>query len=76
MIKNRPAMHETWVLSLGQENPLEKGIDIPHVNVFQCSCLDNSMDRGPGGLNSWGHEKYDMTEQLTLFFAFKFRTIG
>ena len=28
MIKNRPAMHETWVLSLGQENPLEKGMSM------------------------------------------------
>ena len=25
MVKNRPAMLETWVLSLGQEDPLEKG---------------------------------------------------
>ena len=24
MIKNLPAMWETWVLSLGQEDPLEK----------------------------------------------------
>ena len=26
MVKNLPAMWETWVLSLGQEDPLEKGI--------------------------------------------------
>ena len=26
MIKNLPAMQETWVLSLGQEDPLEKGM--------------------------------------------------
>ena len=25
LIKNPPAMQETWVLSLGWENPLEKG---------------------------------------------------
>ena len=25
-IKNLSAMHETWVRSLGQEDPLEKGI--------------------------------------------------
>ena len=24
MVKNLPAMHETWVQSLGQEYPLEK----------------------------------------------------
>ena len=25
LLKNPPAMQETWVLSLGQEDPLEKG---------------------------------------------------
>ena len=25
MVKNLPAMQETWVQSLGQEDPLEKG---------------------------------------------------
>ena len=33
---------ETWVWSLGQEDPLEKGMAYP----FQYSCLENSMDRG------------------------------
>ena len=28
MVKNLPAMQETWVQSLGQDNPLEKGMDI------------------------------------------------
>ena len=26
MVKNLPAMQETWVRSLGQEDPLEKGM--------------------------------------------------
>ena len=26
MVKNMPVMQETWVRSLGQEDPLEKGI--------------------------------------------------
>ena len=26
MVKNMPAMHKSWVQSLGQEDPLEKGI--------------------------------------------------
>ena len=38
--KNLPATEETWVWSLGQEDPLEKGMD---THVF---CLENSMDRG------------------------------
>ena len=28
MVKNTPAMQETWVLPLGQEDPLEKGMAI------------------------------------------------
>ena len=26
LVKNLPAMRETWVASLGQEDPLEKGM--------------------------------------------------
>jgi len=26
LVKNLPAIQETWVLSLGQEDPLEKGM--------------------------------------------------
>ena len=26
MVKNQPAVQETWVLTLGQEDPLEKGM--------------------------------------------------
>ena len=40
-VKNLPAMQETWVRSLGQEHPLEKGMD-----PLQYSCLENYMDRG------------------------------
>ena len=29
MVKNLPAMQETLVQSLGQEDPLEKGMDTP-----------------------------------------------
>ena len=29
MVKNLPAMQETWVLSLGGEDPLEKGMATP-----------------------------------------------
>ena len=33
MIKNLPAMQETWVYSLGQEDPLEKGM-VTHSSIF------------------------------------------
>ena len=33
MVKNLPAMRETWVQSLGQEDPLEEGMII-HCSIF------------------------------------------
>ena len=41
-VKNPLAMQETWVQSLGWEDPLEKGMGYP----LQYFCLENSMDRG------------------------------
>ena len=42
---------------------LGKGSDYP----LQCSCLENSMDRGAWQTNvPWSHKESDMTEQLTL----------
>ena len=31
---------------------------------FQCSCLEKSIDKEPGGLQSWGCKVSDTTEQL------------
>ena len=42
MVKNLPAMQETWVHSLSWEDPLEKGKGYP----LQYSGLENSVDRG------------------------------
>ena len=39
-VKNPPAMQETQVQSLGQEDPLEKGM------ITHSTCLENPMDRG------------------------------
>ena len=33
LVKNLPAMHETWVRSLGWEDPLEKG-KVTHSNIL------------------------------------------
>ena len=38
-----PAIQTTWIQSLGQEDPLEKGM-ATHSSIL--SCLENSMDRG------------------------------
>ena len=41
MVKNLPAMQETWVRSLGQEDPLEKGMAM-HSSIL---AWDNPMGR-------------------------------
>ena len=46
MVKNSPAMQETWVPSLGQEEPLEKGM-ATHSNVLAWKI---PWTEEPGGL--------------------------
>ena len=64
MVKNLPAKQQSWVRSLGQEDPLEKGIAIPH--PLQSSCLENPKDKELGWLQSRGCKELDMTWQLTF----------
>ena len=42
LVKNLPAMWETWVPSLGWEDPLEKG-KATHSSILEFS-MENSMD--------------------------------
>ena len=39
MVRNPPAMQETWVLSLGQEDPLEKGMATHSIQNTQVFCV-------------------------------------
>jgi len=50
MVKNSPAMQETWVRSLSREDPLEKGM------ATHCSILAWRIPwtEEPGGLQSMG----------------------
>ena len=57
MVKNPPAMQETWVQSLGQEDPLEKGT-ATHSSIY--SCLGNPMDRG-----AWQATVHGVTKSRT-----------
>ena len=54
MVKSLPAMQETWVQSLVQEDPLEKGMA-----THSGSCLENPMDRG-----AWQATVHGATEEL------------
>ena len=38
LVKNLPAMRETWVRSLGLEDPLEKGM-ATHSSILACRIL-------------------------------------
>ena len=62
MVKNLPARQETWVQSLGREDPLEKGI-ATHCSIlaWRIPCTEE-----PGRLQSMGHKESDTTERLTL----------
>ena len=48
LVKNPPAMRETWVQSLGWEDPLEKG-QVTHSSIL-------------AWISPWGHKELDMTE--------------
>ena len=61
MVKNLPVMQETWVRSLGQEDPLEKEM-ATHSSILAWRFL---AQRNVAGCSPW-ITKSDMTERLTL----------
>ena len=58
MVKNPPAMQDTWVQSLGWEDPLEEGM--PPTLVFLPGELHGQ--RSLVGYSPWGCKELDMTE--------------
>ena len=63
MVKNLLSMQETQVPTLGQEDPLEKGM-ATHSSILAWRIPGTEE---PGGLQSMGlHKESDMSEQLTL----------
>ena len=53
MVKNLPAVQETWVQSLGQEDPLEKGM-ATHSSILAWRI---SWTEETGGLQSMGSQR-------------------
>ena len=64
-VKNPPAMQETWVSSLGAEDPLEKGM-VTHSSIL---AWEIPWTEKPGRLQSRGCKGLDMTERLTLIIS-------
>ena len=61
MVKNLPAMQETWVQSLGWEDPLEKGMATHSIVAWRIPWTED-----PDGLQSMGvAKKSDTTEGVT-----------
>ena len=58
LVKNPPAMQETWVRSLGWEDLLEKGM-ATHSSILAWRML----------YSPWGHKELDTTERLSLSFC-------
>ena len=62
MVKNLPAMQETCVPSLGWEDLLEKEV-ATHSSILAWRI---PWTEEPGGLQSMGSQRMNMTEQLLL----------
>ena len=60
LVKNLPAMPETWVRFLGRKDPLEKGT-ATHSSILAW--------RIPWIICPWGCKELDRTEQLLLHFT-------
>ena len=65
-LKRLPAMWETWVRSLGQEDPLEKEM-ATHSSILAWRI---PWTEELGGLQSTGRKESDTTERLHFHFHF------
>ena len=60
LVKNLPAVRETWVRSLGWEDLLEEGMATPSsILAWRIPWTEE-----PGGLQSMGRKESDATERL------------
>ena len=61
MVRNLPARQETWVQSLGQEDPLERGM-VTHPSVL---AAESHGQRSLVGYRPWRCKESNMTERRT-----------
>ena len=68
MVKSLPAKQETWIQSLGWEEPLEKEMATnASILAWAIPCIEEL-----GGLPSMGSQESDMTEHAPPKFVFTF----
>ena len=66
MVKNLPAMQDTQVQSLGQEDVLEKGMVVPYSRTPVFLPGEFHGWSSLVGYSPWGCKKSDTTEQFSL----------
>ena len=71
IVKNLPVIQETQVLSLGQEDPLEK----QNANLLQYSFLQNSMDEETWRATVHGIAR-SWSDWMTSTFTFRLNWLG
>ena len=64
MIKNLPAMWETWIQPVGWEDSMEKEM-VTHSSILSCRI---SRTEEPAGYSLWSYKEFDITDGLTLSF--------
>ena len=62
-VNNLPTMRERWVQSLGQEEPLEKGM-ATHSSIlaWRIPQIPTVGQRNFVGYSPWAHKELDMTD--------------
>ena len=69
MVKRLPSMWETWIRSLGQENPLEKEM-ATHSSTRAWKIP--RMEELGAGYFPWGRKESGVTKRLTLSLSYLF----
>ena len=68
LVKNLPAMKDTWVQALSWEDHLEEGMAI-HSSILPG---ESPWTEEPGGLQYMGLKESDMTQWLSTHMAFSY----
>ena len=72
LVKTLPAMQETWVLPLGWEDPLEKGM----ATLSSILAWNPQEQRNLVGFSPWGRKELDMTERLSTHILTQLKALS